>query len=204
MLQDGEIQYDEFCSRLRCEPTLLLHTLFSFFASPGQSALNNPKLNFAEFTLFVTYFLTLNERGLVEFLFVLLTCGESDRTEVASIPFEQLQTTMHQMIPSIDSRKLAAFLSGISDNKKGKLYVTQSNFTDAVMTHNKSSVFPFVAYQLGMTKKVVNRGFWSQRFIPNKSNILSLRNELQKLLRRERSNNNEVAGEDDISLSMDG
>jgi Ca2+-binding EF-hand superfamily protein len=183
--KDGLVQYDEFCSRMRCEPTELLRTLFAFFGSPGQEERSNPVLNFAEFCLFVTQFLTLNERNLIEFLFIVMTCTKDDRVPAATVSANSLGDAMRLLLANTDHRKLMSFLKKMSDNEEGKLYVTKANFVEAVLSHNKSIIFPFVSYQLDATKRVVGKGFWNNHTNTFHNRILTVRYQLQQLLESE-------------------
>lgn len=198
--KDGRVEYDEFCARLRVEPTPLLHTLFTFFGPERQQERSNPALNFAEFSLFVTHFLTLNERHLVEFLFTLLTCDHSDRAPASTVPLKRLEDAMQALLSVSDRRKITQFVGKMGEHNRGHIDVNKKHFVDAVMTHSKSIAFPFVAYQLDMTKKVAGRTFWGGRPNVTHNTVLALRYELQCLLEKEAEVATPAAESEDITL----
>ena len=194
--KDGEVQYDEFCARLRCEPTELLRSLFSFFASPGEERHKNPSLKFGEFCLFVLHFLTLGEKALVEFLFIVLTCDKEDRSPMANVPLHILEGNIREILNTTDHHKLSVFLNKMSEKEHGKLYISRKHFVDSVITHNKSIAFPVVAYQLDMTRKVVGKKFWARKENKAHRSILTLRYQLNELIESETAGDNNIDGND--------
>lgn len=187
--------------RSMAQQTPLLHALFSFFGAPGQEDMSNPRLNFCEYTLFVSHFLTLSERALAEFLFTLMTCTKEDRVAAASVLTESLESSMRALLSSSDSHKIATFLSKMSAKEHGKLYTNRQKFVDAVTSHNKSIVFALVAYQLDMTKKVIGKDYWRRKQNVTEANILQLRNELQHIQSQEISRGkSDTADEGDITI----
>lgn len=196
--KDGKLQYDEFCVRMRCEPTELLLELFTFFGSRSRSTI--PYLAFMEFAVFVCYFLTLSEEEVAEFLFLILTSDASSLTPVTSVPSPVFADRMRGVLGSVD----AHFIARISQTQNKRTFVTQDIFVDTVCSKNKSVLFPLIAYQLDMKNRIgINKDFWADLPRIVHGNILIIRKDLRVLLSREAGHSHAATEDIDVNLEED-
>ena len=142
---------------MKCEKTLFLHKLFSFFSSslPGKPQ----TLKFTEFVLFNAFFLTLTEQGIARYLFKLMTPPNTKGVLLRNID-EELEAFFGN---SVEPRKIKQFLtkaSGAGHTPKATgTIVTELDFIRAV-ENNKNIMFPLIAYQINMKNKTYRSNTW--------------------------------------------
>eukprot|EP01031_Cornospumella_fuschlensis_P036355 gene36355-44101_t len=171
--QDGVVTFDEFCARIRCEPSFFLGSIFSFFSSSDSKCSKlRVGLNFAEFVLFCIFFLTLDDHGFTEYLFFLLTDGDFNqylKNKDDSFSIEQFKENIHHTFGGSwgNDEQKRSVVAWVFDNTKDKLGGDG-------------------AVQIDMREKIVNKAFWKQfRGMGNtlllKRDIKAIRNKLHRL-----------------------
>lgn len=188
LMQDGFVEFDEFCSRIRCEPTVFLSTLFKFFSS--SSVEHQTFLNFSEFILFTTFYLTLDEAGLAKFLYIMLT----DPIFNHRLP-KYVKATHGHMENHIlllfgqawgDPHHIKKVMHRMDVNKDGLIH--SDEFVKSCI-HNKSLLFPIVSYQMDMRSRIISKGFWESKVGLGNGllrTICNIRNDLHSILETER------------------
>mmetsp|Transcript_30697 Transcript_30697/g.57192 ORF Transcript_30697/g.57192 Transcript_30697/m.57192 type:complete len:284 (-) Transcript_30697:171-1022(-) len=176
------IELEEFCLRCKCEETAFLNSIFSFFSSQGHT--KYPTLTFAEFAFFISFFLTLDEKGMADYLYKILTDNKfhpnMSKKERRSLPV--LEETILELFGHAwgSKNKLHHHLAMMDLDHSGT--VSEAEFVKNCLK-NKSLMFPIVRYQLDLRAKIVSHPFWSQReglgntVLPN---LLQIRSELHQ------------------------
>lgn len=153
------VEFDEYCARIRCEPTLFLRQLFTFFSSvqTDPRSRTSVALNFAEFVLFTTFFLTLHERGIAKYLFLVLT--DSNYNMKTSGDVRML--TLRHIIKDIKElfgdhliggeKHIKRAMKVVDDDENG--VVTEVEFIDGCVG-NKSMLFAPIAVQVRCKKDI--------------------------------------------------
>ncbi len=142
--------------KIRCEKTPFLRKLFQFFSSSFGDATQT--LKFAEFALFAGFFLTLNESGIASFLFILMTPPNSKGVPLAKLD-EEIELYLGD---AVGTRSIKQFLTKITVGRKPPVQATRRDFVEAIES-NKSALFPLVAYQIDMLKKIGRSDFWASK-----------------------------------------
>ena len=158
-------------------------------------------LKFAEFALFAGFFLTLSEGGIASFLFILMTPPSTK-----SIPLPQLSEELELFLgDAVGTRAIKQFLTKITVGRRPPVHATRQDFVEAVES-NKSALFPLVAYQIDMLKKIGRSDFWENKrglgdSILNKIDEMS--KDLHEIIAKEFSSNAPVETEG-IDVAIDG
>ena len=184
----GMLEFDEFCVRLRCEPTLFLETVFGFFSSARNG--NFMALNFSEFALFSCFFLTLDEAGLAHYLYIILVSNDVG-VHMSKNKLLSVANLQHNVVTLFgkamgDKAKVHKWLTKVDADKNG--LVTAAEFVGCC-TRFKSLLFPVVRYQLDMRERIVRPSYWELKSgLGNKllPNITEVRDDLHSLLRDQR------------------
>jgi len=201
LTESGLVEFDEFCSRVKCEPTVFLQSLFSFFGSvvdkTSSGNIKMKKLNFPEFALFLCFFLTLNEAGLGQYLYKVLTDDDYNATLTAKekesgIYFaKQIKLLFgSQGSGSSGWANAEKILKQMDSNNNGKI---SKNEFEMACHKNKSLVFPIFSYQLDLKTKIVGAAFWnSKQGLGNDMmvRIGKIRTELHEVLRNSGNSEN--------------
>lgn len=184
----GMIEFDEFCARLRCEPSLFLESMFGFFSSAKNG--NFIAQNFSEFVLFSCFFLTLDEAGLAQYLYIMLvsTDGNSHLSQKDLLNTHNMEHNVFALFGKAmgDREKVHKWMTKMDADKNG--LVSCSEFVNCCLKY-KSLLFPVVRYQMDMRETIVNPSFWTKRsglgnrILPA---IKDIRDDLHNLLRDQR------------------
>jgi Ca2+-binding EF-hand superfamily protein len=184
----GMVEFDEFCARLKCEPTLFLESMFGFFSSARNG--NFIAQNFSEFALFSCFFLTLDEAGLAEYLYVILvsTDGNAHLSQKDLLNTHNMEHNVFALFGKAmgDRDKVHKWMKKMDADKNG--HVSCSEFVSCCLKH-KSLLFPVVRYQMDMREAILNPSFWTKRSgLGNKilPTIREIRDDLHNLLRDQR------------------
>eukprot|EP00602_Paraphysomonas_sp_CaronLab_P003703 CAMPEP_0185033308 /NCGR_PEP_ID=MMETSP1103-20130426/22110_1 /TAXON_ID=36769 /ORGANISM="Paraphysomonas bandaiensis, Strain Caron Lab Isolate" /LENGTH=276 /DNA_ID=CAMNT_0027569527 /DNA_START=49 /DNA_END=879 /DNA_ORIENTATION=- len=190
--KSGTVDFDEFCVRVKCEPTQFLESIFGFFSSAEVAGKHGHylSLNFSQFALFVCFFLTLDEPGLAQYLYKILTLSEFNahlaKKEILSL------SNMEHNIKCLFGKTWGADgnvhkkIKKMDIDKDGKL--TKEEFVRFCQT-NRSLMFPVVAYQMNIREHIVSLRFWESkaglgnRLLPS---IRDVRDDLDNLQRHHR------------------
>lgn len=210
LTESNLVEFDEFCVRVKCEPTVFLQSLFSFFGSVEDKLSNTniklKKLNFPEFLLFLSFFLTLDEDGLAEFLYKVLTDDDynsllTEKEKAAGVKSFAKQIKILFGVEGGNSswQHVEKILKTMDTNKNGK--ISKSEF-ELACHQNKSLIFPIFSYQLDLKTKIVGKTFWkAKRGLGNRlmGRIGKTRTELHDVLYANRSQDD--VGGIDLNLS---
>lgn len=184
----GTVDFDEFCVRIKCEPSIFLENIFSFFSSTQKG--NYVGLNFAEFSLFVCFFLTLDENGLAHYLYKILTFNEFNshlsKQEILSIGNIEHNIKCLFGKDLNDSKKLHQSMLKMDSNKDGLL--SKDEFIQCCLK-NKSLLFPVVSLQISMKERIISVDYWERKNgLGNRllGTIRDVRDDLHNLLRDQR------------------
>lgn len=169
---DGILAFDEFCQYIHHEPTIFAETVFAFFSSspPGSNRLA-VGLNFAEFLLFCYFYLTMNDHGLIEYLYNILTDKEFN-------PMIQYLDEDPSHVKNMESNITHMFGHAFAKNEAKLVrlgavleydpalpydhhahHVTHQKFHDG-MIRNSSLLHPVLALQIDMWNSLVNKSLW--------------------------------------------
>lgn len=144
---DGFVEFDEFCARIKCETIPFLQNIFCFFGD-GRHTL--PALRFSEFVLFTCFFLSLDEPGLANFLFFVLTDSDFNlnlRSKTTMLSLEIFEEEIHHLFGSVwgDRKHIHRAARTLDSNGSGT--ITMAEFVEGIH-HNRSLLFPAVAFQV--------------------------------------------------------
>lgn len=177
----GLIDFDEFCVRIKCEETVFLHSIFSFFITD----INSDSLTFPEFVIFVCYWASLNEHGLAKLCFYILAHDDAHAMSVKQIKYS-IKHLMRRAAYNHKKHRLRIPLRELDVDHSG--VVTLPEFMYACQ-HNKSLLFPITAYQMDVQNKIGRSNFWEPRkdMLGNRlRDIFSIREDLGVVMSRER------------------
>lgn len=147
------VEFDEFCARIKCEPTLFLRQLFTFFSTirTDSRSTSSVALNFAEFALFVSFFLTLHEPGIAKYLFLILTDATYNyrrEEDTESLTLKKIIKGVKELFGDSlmgGERHIRRAMKVLDDNENG--IVTQEEFIVGCVG-NKSMLFAPIAVQV--------------------------------------------------------
>jgi hypothetical protein len=183
----SRIHYLAFCSFIHCEENILTGYIFSFFSS-FESHVNS--LSFNEFILYLYFFLSLDEKSLIEFLYFLIIDHYSDLKR--HHPHSRTPLTIEQSIHDLfgndwgDSQQIHHILSIFDHDLHGEL--TFEQFQKGLQT-NRSALFHIVSYQMDIKRKIFSESYWKRRTDTITPQIIrdirSIRNQLHQLERED-------------------
>jgi Ca2+-binding EF-hand superfamily protein len=185
----GTVDFDEFCVRIRCESTIFLENIYGFFSSAQTQGGHFVGLNFAEFSLFVCFFLTLDEPGLAQYLYKILTFNEFN---------SHLSKQQTLSIANIEHNIKCLFGKELKDSKLHQTMIKMDSNHDGVLSKeefvqcclkNKSILFPAVSLQISMKERILSMDFWERKSgLGNRllGTIRDVRDDLHNLLRDQR------------------
>ncbi len=166
---NGIVAFDELCARIKCEPSYFLESVFSFFSSSDNTCDKlTVGLNFAEFTLFCSFFLTLDDHGFTEYLFLILTDGEFNKclkNKNDTFNIANFNENIHHSFGNAwgKNERKRSDVAWVFDNSHTKLggdgVITKEEFFNGC-EKNKSLLFPAKSIQIDMREKIVNKAFW--------------------------------------------
>ena len=192
---DGCLAFDEFCMQVKHEPTVFSETVFAFFSSsPSRSSRLTVGLNFAEFLLFSFFYLTMDDDGLIEYLYTILTDKEynpmiqdstDDPTDVKNM--ERNIEHMFGHAWAANDHKLVAVghaFDYLGSANKHDHHITHAKFHEGCKK-NTSLIHPAMALQIDMWGRIVNKSLWKHhRGLGNKlvAKIVTVRDTLHSLM----------------------
>lgn len=206
----GTVDFDEFCVRIKCESTIFLENIFGFFSSTQQHGGNYVGLNFAEFVLFICFFLTLDESGLAQYLYKILTYNEFN---------SHLSKQQVLSIANIEHNIKCLFGKELKDSKLHQTMLKMDANHDGILSKdefiqcclkNKSLIFPAVSLQISMKERILTTNFWeSKSGLGNRllGTIRDVRDDLHNLLRdqrRQRRHPSMAEGDVNVTKTRDG
>lgn len=184
----GTVDFDEFCVRIKCEPSIFLENIFGFFSSTQKG--NYVGLNFAEFSLFVCFFLTLDENGVANYLYKILTFTEfnSHLTKQERLSIRNIEHNIKCLFGKDfnDPKKLHQTMLKMDSNKDGIL--SKEEFIECCLK-NKSLLFPCISLQISMKERIISTDYWERKTgLGNRllGTIRDIRDDLHNLLRDQR------------------
>jgi Ca2+-binding EF-hand superfamily protein len=183
----GTVDFDEFCVRIKCESSIFLENIFGFFSSTQHG--NYVGLNFAEFALFVCFFLTLDESGLAQYLYKILTYNEfnSHLTKQQVLSIANIEHNIKCLFgKELKDSKLHQSMLKMDANHDGIL--SREEFIQCCLK-NKSLLFPAISLQISMKERILTTDYWeSKSGLGNRllGTIRDVRDDLHNLLRDQR------------------